>query len=62
VSISPESEESKMFKVDQRVLFTEAATCHEAGLPGVVDEIDEADDYCPYYVELTDEDGILVYE
>jgi hypothetical protein len=51
-----------MFKVDQRVLFTEAATCHEAGLPGVVDEIDEADDYCPYYVELTDEDGILVYE
>jgi hypothetical protein len=50
-----------MFKIGQRVLFTEASE-HEVGIEGVIIEVDETDEDCPYYVEFTDEDGDLVTE
>jgi len=48
-----------MFKVGQKVVFTEASTDYEAGTKGVVAEVDEYDMGLPYYVELVDEDGDL---
>jgi hypothetical protein len=45
-----------MFKVGQKVLFTDVS-CHEAGLPGVVAQVDEENDDCPFLVAFTDEDG-----
>jgi hypothetical protein len=50
-----------MFRIGQKVLFTDTSA-HEAGIPGVIIDIDEGDDDCPYYVEFTDEDGDLVTE
>jgi hypothetical protein len=52
---------ASMFKIRQKVLTTKESDL-EAGLPGIIIEIDEDDDDCPYYVELTDEDGDLVTE
>lgn len=48
-----------MFKVGQKVLFTEESL-HSAGIEGTVIEVDE-DDYAPYLVEFT-EDGELTNE
>ena len=50
-----------MFKVGQKVLFT-TVSAHETGIEGVIVEVDEKDEACPYFVEFTDEDEELVTE
>lgn len=49
-----------MFKVGQKVLFTEASEEGAPGTIGVIVEVDENDEDVPYYVEYLDDDRVLI--